>query len=146
MGVKRKDKIINKYIRSTVKVEPLGMKMKEGRLRWYELEMSTAQRTRRRAAARAPRNFLIKFTAPCGHRAIVYLKFTCGYLLLCLKFAVQCGHSAGTVRYLKKFCSAVRLRAETLQCSAGTVQEKCARDNSSMNMSCGETKSMLKER
>ena len=35
VGVTRKDKIINKYIRSTVKVEQLGMKMREGRLRWY---------------------------------------------------------------------------------------------------------------
>ena len=35
MGVTRKDKIRNKHIRSTVKVEQLGMKMKEGRLRWY---------------------------------------------------------------------------------------------------------------
>ena len=35
MGVTRKDKIRNKYIRVTVKVERLGMKMKEGRLRWY---------------------------------------------------------------------------------------------------------------
>ena len=35
MGVTRKDKIRNKYIRSTVKVEQLGMKMREGRLRWY---------------------------------------------------------------------------------------------------------------
>ena len=35
MGVMRKDKIRNEYIRSTVKVERLGMKMKEGRLRWY---------------------------------------------------------------------------------------------------------------
>ena len=35
MGVMRKDKIRNKYIRGTVKVERLGMKMKEGRLRWY---------------------------------------------------------------------------------------------------------------
>ena len=35
MGVKRKDKIRNKYIRGTVKVERLGMKMREGRLRWY---------------------------------------------------------------------------------------------------------------
>ena len=35
MGVTRKDKIRNEYIRSTVKVERLGMKMKEGRLRWY---------------------------------------------------------------------------------------------------------------
>ena len=35
MGVTRKDKIRNKYIRSTDKVEQLGMKMREGRLRWY---------------------------------------------------------------------------------------------------------------
>ena len=30
-----RDKIRNEYIRSTVKVERLGMKMREGRLRWY---------------------------------------------------------------------------------------------------------------
>ena len=35
MGVTRKDKIRNEYIRSTVKVERLGIKMREGRLRWY---------------------------------------------------------------------------------------------------------------
>ena len=35
MGVTKKDKIRNEYIRSTVKVEWLGMKMREGRLRWY---------------------------------------------------------------------------------------------------------------
>ena len=35
MGVTRKDKIRNEYIGSTVKVERLGMKMMEGRLRWY---------------------------------------------------------------------------------------------------------------
>ena len=35
MGVTRKDKIRNYYIRDTVKVERLGMKMREGRLRWY---------------------------------------------------------------------------------------------------------------
>ena len=35
MGVTRKDKIRNKQIRSTVKVERLGMKMREDRLRWY---------------------------------------------------------------------------------------------------------------
>ena len=35
MEVTRKDKIRNEDIRSTVKVERLGMKMKEGRLRWY---------------------------------------------------------------------------------------------------------------
>ena len=33
MGVTRKDKIRNEHIRSTVKVEQLGMKMREGRLR-----------------------------------------------------------------------------------------------------------------
>ena len=35
MGVTRKEKIRNEHIRSTVKVERLGMKMREGRLRWY---------------------------------------------------------------------------------------------------------------
>ena len=35
MGVTRKDKIRNKHIWSIVKVERLGMKMREGRLRWY---------------------------------------------------------------------------------------------------------------
>ena len=35
MGVTRKDKIRNEYISGTVKVEQLGMKMREGRLRWY---------------------------------------------------------------------------------------------------------------
>ena len=35
MGVMRKDKIINEHIRSTIEVEWLGMKMREGRLRWY---------------------------------------------------------------------------------------------------------------
>ena len=35
MGVTRKDKIRNEHIRSTVKVEQLGMKMREGRLRRY---------------------------------------------------------------------------------------------------------------
>ena len=35
MGVTRKDKIRSEHIRSTVKVEQLGMKMREGRLRWY---------------------------------------------------------------------------------------------------------------
>ena len=35
MRVTRKDKIRNEHIRSTVKVERLGMKMREGRLRWY---------------------------------------------------------------------------------------------------------------
>ena len=36
MGVTRKDKIRNEYIRDTIKVKRLEMKMKEGRLRWYE--------------------------------------------------------------------------------------------------------------
>ena len=35
MGVTRKDKIRNEHIRSTIKVERLGTKMREGRLRWY---------------------------------------------------------------------------------------------------------------
>ena len=35
MRLMRKDKIGNDYIRSTVKVEWLRMKMREGRLRWY---------------------------------------------------------------------------------------------------------------
>ena len=35
MGVTRKDKIRNEYIRSTVKIERLEIKMREGRLRWY---------------------------------------------------------------------------------------------------------------
>ena len=35
MGVTRKDKIRNEYNRSTVKLERLGMKMREGRMRWY---------------------------------------------------------------------------------------------------------------
>ena len=35
MRVTRKDKIRNDSIRSTGKVEWLGMKMREGRLRWY---------------------------------------------------------------------------------------------------------------
>ena len=35
MGVTRKDKIRNEYIRDTVKVKRLGMKMREGKLRWY---------------------------------------------------------------------------------------------------------------
>ena len=35
MGVTRKDKIRNEHIRSAVKVERLGMKMRESRLRWY---------------------------------------------------------------------------------------------------------------
>ena len=35
MAVTKKDKIRNEHIRSTVKVERLEMKMREGRLRWY---------------------------------------------------------------------------------------------------------------
>ena len=35
MEVTRKDKIRNEYIRSTVKVERLGMKMREDKLSWY---------------------------------------------------------------------------------------------------------------
>ena len=35
MGVTRKDKTRNEYIKGTIKVERLGIKMREGRLRWY---------------------------------------------------------------------------------------------------------------
>ena len=43
MRVTRKDKIRNEHIRSTVKVEWLGMKMREGRLRWYGHVMRRAK-------------------------------------------------------------------------------------------------------
>ena len=43
MGVMRNDKIKNEYIRDTIKVERLGMKMREGRLRWYEHVMRRDQ-------------------------------------------------------------------------------------------------------
>ena len=43
MGVTRKDKIRNEHIRSTVKVERLGMKMREGRLKWYRNVMRRDQ-------------------------------------------------------------------------------------------------------
>ena len=43
MGVTRKDKIRNKHIRSTIKVEQLGMKTREARLRWYGHVMSRDQ-------------------------------------------------------------------------------------------------------
>ena len=43
VGVTRKNKIINEYIRATVKVERLGMKMKESRLRWYRHVMRRDQ-------------------------------------------------------------------------------------------------------
>ena len=35
VGMTRKDKIRNEYIRGTVRIERLGMKVREGRLRWY---------------------------------------------------------------------------------------------------------------
>ena len=47
-GVTRKDKIGNEYIRVTVKVERLGMKMKEGRLRWYGHVMRRARLCRKK--------------------------------------------------------------------------------------------------
>ena len=43
MGVTIKDKIRNEYIRSTVKIKRLGMKMRDGRLRWYERVMTRDQ-------------------------------------------------------------------------------------------------------
>ena len=43
MGVTRKDKIRNKHITSTIKIERLGMMMREGRLRWYGYVMRRDQ-------------------------------------------------------------------------------------------------------
>ena len=48
MGVTRKDKIRNEYIKGTIKVERLGIKMREGRLKWYEQVMRTDQEYLRR--------------------------------------------------------------------------------------------------
>ena len=48
MGVMRKDKIRNEYIRGTVKVERLRMNMREGRLRWYGHVMRRDQRVCRK--------------------------------------------------------------------------------------------------
>ena len=42
-GSDEKSKIRNENIRSTVKVEQLGMKMREGRLRWYKHVMRRDQ-------------------------------------------------------------------------------------------------------
>ena len=46
--VTRKDKIRNEYIKGTVKVERLEMKMREGRLRWYGHVMKRDQEYVRR--------------------------------------------------------------------------------------------------
>ena len=43
MAVTRKDKIRNEHVRSTVKVERLGMKMRKGRLKWYRNVMRRDQ-------------------------------------------------------------------------------------------------------
>ena len=48
MEVTRKDKIRNETIRGTVKVERLGMKLREGRLRWYGYVMRRDQEYVRR--------------------------------------------------------------------------------------------------
>ena len=48
MEVTNKDKVRNEYIRGTVKVERLGMKMREGRLRWYRYVMKRNQEYVRR--------------------------------------------------------------------------------------------------
>ena len=45
-GVTRKDKIRNEYIRGTVKAERFGMKMREGRLKWYGHVMRTCHEER----------------------------------------------------------------------------------------------------
>ena len=50
MRVTRKDKIRNAYIRGTVKVEWLGMKMRKIRLRWYEHVMRRDKEYVRRKA------------------------------------------------------------------------------------------------
>ena len=44
VGVTRKDKIRNEYSRRTVKVERLGMKMRESRLKWYGHVMKRDQK------------------------------------------------------------------------------------------------------
>ena len=44
MGVTRKDKIRNKYIRGTLKVKRLRMKIRDGKLRWYEHVMRREQK------------------------------------------------------------------------------------------------------
>ena len=44
MCVTRTNKIRNEYIRSAVKVAQLGMKMREGRLRWYGYVMRRDQK------------------------------------------------------------------------------------------------------
>ena len=48
IGVTKKDKIRNEYIRGTVKVERLGMKMRKGRMRWYGHVMRRDQKYVRR--------------------------------------------------------------------------------------------------
>ena len=48
MGVTRKDKIRNEYIKGTVKVERLGMKMRERKLRWYGHVMRRSQVCRKK--------------------------------------------------------------------------------------------------
>ena len=48
IGVTKKDKIRNEYIRGRVKIKRLGMKMREGRLRWYGHVMRRDQKYVRR--------------------------------------------------------------------------------------------------
>ena len=48
VGVTKKDKIRNEYIMGTVKIKRLGMKMREGRLRWYGHVMRRGQEYVRR--------------------------------------------------------------------------------------------------
>ena len=43
IGVTRKDKIRSEYIRGTIKVKRLGIKMREDRLRWYGHVMRSNQ-------------------------------------------------------------------------------------------------------
>ena len=82
MGVTRKDKIRNEHIRSTVKVERLGMKMRESRLRWYGHVMRRDQEYVRRKMMghsmtnRHKKNFFLTTTSP-----ILIEIGVCGYLI-----------------------------------------------------------------
>ena len=95
MGVTRKDKIRNECIRATVKVERLGMKMREGRLRWYGHVMRRDQEyvgrrmmeTKRRG--RPKRRFVDVVKEDMGE---VGAKETDGEDRKVWKMMIRCGH------------------------------------------------------